>query len=158
MTHRKRRCQRGNALIELALSATLLFALCMGTTDFARIFLHSIVLTDSAGAGLTFGTLRLAHSGRYSQISTIEQEASSDVSGLATVTPVVERYCDCPDSPAEGPSDANAIDCITGSCPGYGSPRVYVRTKSKQLFWTFGKYPLMTQEQEIGPVVYRRAQ
>lgn len=150
--------EKGNAIIELAIVVPVLLVLSMGAADFARVFYHIITLTGAADTGASYGALSAVYSGRNSQMTQIAKDDASSISHTATVTATADRYCDCPANPATGPGDASAVDCIVGTCPGYGPPRVYVRTRVQQQFSTFGRYPGIPQPLNLGPWAYRRVQ
>ena len=148
--------ERGTAVIEFALSIVVFLALCMGAADFSRAFYHVIVLTDAANNGATYGAVRLAHSGRFSEMTNRVHAALQDVSAGQSVSPAAQRFCDCPSAPADGPTHANAVSCTTGSCAGYGDPRVYVRVRSRQNFRTLASYPLIPGSFGVGQMTFRR--
>ena len=91
-------------------------------------------------------------------MQTIVSGASTDVSSIATVSSEADRYCDCPAAPANGPTHANAVNCATGTCSGYGQPRTYVRVRGGQNFRTFGTYPLIPNSIGVGQRAFRRVQ
>lgn len=123
--------RRGQAMVELALAATLLLIITIGAADFARVFYDAIAVSHAAAAG-------------------IQRDGS--------LTAETDRYCDCPADPATGPSDSAAVDCIVGTCAGYGQPRVYVRTRVRQDFRTLGPWPGVPDPVDINQLAYFRAQ
>ena len=59
MTHRKNseRSEKGQSLVELAISFTILLVLLAGTIDFGRAFFTWIALRDSAQEGASYGSI-----------------------------------------------------------------------------------------------------
>jgi Flp pilus assembly protein TadG len=152
------RSERGGAVVELAISVSVLLALCMGAADFGRVFYHALVLTDAAAAGATFGGLRLAHTVRHAATEAVVDAASADVSADSVPASTSDQYCDCAASPADGPTHANAVSCATGSCNGYGQPRVFVRSRATQTFHTVAQYLYVPSTVNVGQRAYRRVQ
>jgi TadE-like protein len=155
---RRKRRKRGNALVELALTIPVLLTICIGASDFGRLFYHVITLVDAANAGAAHGAFRSFNSGDFSMIESIAQQAANDVSRSGSVTATASRFCDCPGAAADGPDDENAVSCFTGTCGTYGGPRVYVRVEVEQAFSTFAEYPGIDKTRTLSPAAYRRVQ
>ncbi|MEA5076964.1 MAG: TadE family protein [Anaerolineaceae bacterium] len=56
MRKKKNYLQKGQSLVELAISMTLLFILLAGVVDFGRAIMAYFVLQDAAEEGIVFGT------------------------------------------------------------------------------------------------------
>jgi Flp pilus assembly protein TadG len=56
LLNRRRRGERGAALVELALASPILVVLIVGIVDFARIFYLGLQVTDAARAGAQYGS------------------------------------------------------------------------------------------------------
>ncbi len=98
--------------------------------------------------------------------SEMKDAAEQDVGDVATpaspdLTVIADRYCDCPDNPATGPIDPNAVNCATGTCAvnGYGAPRVYVRTLVGYNFTPLAKaFPAIPDVVNVNRSAYIRVQ
>ena len=150
--------RRGQAAVELALAATLLLIITIGAADFARLFYDAIAVTNAAAAGSFYGSQRVAFTGRNSEMRTMVEDDAAGIQRGGSLTAETDRYCDCPADPATSPSDSAAVDCIVGTCAGYGQPRVYVRTRVRQAFRTLGPWPGVPDPVDINQLSYFRAQ
>ena len=156
----RQRRQRGNALLEFAAAFPLLILLIIGSTDIARSLYDAVAVAEGAYAGSSYGTLNNVYSSNTPMISAVATASASPDAGTVTVTP--ERYCDCPGNPATGPGDPNTVDCINGTCPYYGMPRVYMKTTVTTNFFSLFHWTTNGSEVggdlTIGRSVYRRVQ
>jgi hypothetical protein len=59
-------------------------------------------------------------------------------------------FCGCP--------DGTKVDCVTGSCSGYGAPRVYVDAQALQNFQPLVRYPKIPNPVRVGRTAYMRVQ
>lgn len=152
--------ERGAAIVEFAIMFPVLVMMCMGAADFGRLFFHAVTVTQAAGTGVFYGAQGGFTSGRFSQMQQEAEDDADDLDRMGTVSATADRYCDCPDAPATGPADTNAVDCITGTCTtnGYGPPRVFVRTRVQQTFRTFGRYPGIPYGVDVGERAFLRVQ
>ena len=129
----KREMREGSASIEFAILSGLLFLLAMGAGDFARIFYNSLMMVGAAAHGSFHGAQSSITSGQF---TAMKDTAEDDVATLpAQVTATGSRICDCPGEPPV------EVDCVTGTCAGYGAPRVYVRTQAQQTFSPIFNWP-----------------
>ncbi len=145
MIHRKR--TRGSTMVELALVAPLLLLLLLGATDFGRVFYHAVTLANAAGTGAFYGAQSNIQSGQFTQM---QQVAQTDAKDLGTITATAGRYCDCP--------NGAKVDCISGSCPNYGPPRVYVSVHTKESFKPLVGYTGIPNPVAVGRTAYIRVQ
>lgn len=153
----------GGAMVEFALSLPFLLILCMGAGDLGRMFYQAVTVNHAAMSGSFVGIQSNVFSGRFAQM---EDAAEQDVSDVATPTNpdlsvIADRYCDCPDNPATGPADPNAVNCATGICPvnGYGLPRVYVRTRVGYDFTPLAQvFPAIPDGVNVNRSAYMRVQ
>lgn len=150
--------RRGSMTVEFALTFPLLLLLCLGVGDFGRLFVHGITISHAASAGSLFGSLSNINSGRFTQMQSQATNDTGDIDHVNTVSAVADRYCDCPDNPAAGPSDTNAVSCTAGSCAGYGLPRVFVRTRVQQNFEPVAPIPGIPALVDVNRRAYLRVQ
>ncbi len=132
---KQRDWNRGGAMVEFALVAPLLLLMCMGATDFGRMFFNSVTAANAAGTGAFFGALDTIQAGDFGEMQRLASEDAGDLTG---VTPTADQYCVCPNSTTAIP--CKDIETVT-PCAGYGVPRAYVRVRVRQNFTTLGRYP-----------------
>jgi len=135
----RRSRQRGTALVEFALVASLLLLLAAGAGDFGRIFTEAIAVKAGSATGALYGSQRNARSGDIAGIQSVTEGDAGDA-GAVTVT--ATQYCVCPDG--SGISTWTVISCsnfLATTCSGYGSPRAYVRVNATKEFSTVIKMP-----------------
>lgn len=144
-SNRKKR--QGSVAIELALTAPLLLLMLIGAADFARVFYHAVTLANAAGTGVFYGAQNNIHSGEFTQM---QQVAQTDAKDLGTIAAVAGRYCDCP--------NGTKVDCVSGSCPTYGPPRVYVSTQTKEAFSPLVGWTGIPNPVTVGRTAYMRVQ
>lgn len=158
---RKNRATAGSTLVEFALVLPLLFLLCMGATDFGRLFYHAVVTANAAGVGAFHGA---QNNITFGQLSLMEQKARQDALNLpdADTNAIADNFCDCPGSPAFEDSNGalqNTVDCLDESaCSTYGPPRTFVRVRTQNNFRTLGPYPGIPHLTVIGRSGYMRVQ
>ena len=160
---KKAKSKRGGAMVEFALTLPLLLMLCMGATDFGRLFYHAVVVANSAYVGSFHGAQRFSTAGQFPIMELkAEEEAANIIAGnlIADFSAESDKVCDCPDSPAFIDSSGqlqNTIDCdLFSTCPGYGTRRAYIRTKARQTFAVFGPYPGIPETTRVGRDVLLR--
>lgn len=132
--------EHGAATLEFAVFFPLLVLLALGTVDFGRIFYDAIATANATHVGSFYGS-----QGNVQAVDTDGMNASATASAvdITGVTPSATHYCDCPDSPASGPDDAdNVVTCAGTTCPDdFGIPRVFVRSRVVHTFNTLAPYP-----------------
>lgn len=141
--------RRGASMIEFALIVPVMLLLTIGAVDFARIFIQSQAVTSAANSGVVFGARRNVDSVNFQEM---QDRALDDTHGAPGSTAAASMFCDCPSNPGV------AVDCLSGSCPTYGKPRVYVRTTVTKQFETFGKYPGVPDSVDISRASFMRVQ
>ena len=117
-------------MVEFAFSASLLLLLMAGVGDFARVFYNAITVANASGTGAFYGSQNTIKSVSHGETQTA---AVDDTRNLYGATSTSEMFCDCP--------DGTSPDCITGTCAGYGQPRIFVRTVVQQTFDTYLPWP-----------------
>ena len=137
----------GAAVHEFALTAPLLMLIMVGAIDFGRSFYHSVTISNAAGTAAFYGAQSLMKSGHGTEMSTLAQNDANDI---GTVTTTATRVCQCP--------NGTAVDCITGTCTGYGAPRVYVRCQVSRSFDTMINLPGVPDLFTIRRQVWMRVQ
>src|SRR5689334_19585820 len=102
----RRKNQRGNALVEFALSAVVMVMITVGVTDFARLFSVAEVAQRAAAAGAQYGALSPAHWSDFTGIQTAALNDANNQSGY-TVTPSNTCYCQLGGTPVSCPADCS---------------------------------------------------
>lgn len=100
------KAERGQALVELAISVPLLTLLMYGCVEMGKIVYASIAVSDAAMAGVQYGT---RNSTAAADAEGIENAAAADAPELTiTTTPTISCIC----------SDGSASTCQPTDCPG----------------------------------------
>ena len=160
---RKLKRTHGSAMVEFALSLPFLLILCMGAGDLGRMFYQAVTISHAAVSGSFVGIQSNIYSGRFGEMGDAAEQDVGDVSTPENpdLTVVTDRFCDCPDNPATGPADPNAVNCATGTCPvnAYGAPRVFVRTRVGYSFRPLAKvFPAIPDAVNVNGNAYIRVQ
>ena len=142
--------RRGSIMVELALTVPLTFILCMGATDFARLFYHALTIKGaSSGAALLGAQDPLLSGGNPG----MQARATSDADNLDGVTATPTQVCQCPNA-----APFTCQDYAATTCAGYGAPRAYVRVQVDQDFTTLGYYPGIPNQTNIREASWMRIQ
>lgn len=131
--HKRRRGERGGALVEVAIFSPLLMLLALGTVDYGRVVYQDIALERAALAGAQWGAQSSSASENLAGIKAAVVRDLGDGLSANGVATEAERYCACPDD--------SVIDCSSGSCSGNARPSVYVRVQVAKTFSTLIDYP-----------------
>lgn len=99
--------EKGQALIELALSLPILFVILIGGAEFARATYASIEVSDAALAGVKYGAQSPTAAGDTTGIQTA---ASNDAQDITLDTTNVSKACVC--------SNGSASTCSPTDCSG----------------------------------------
>jgi Flp pilus assembly protein TadG len=103
--------ESGQALVELAISLSLLLLLMLGAVEFAQIAYAAIEVSNAANAGSSWGSMKSSYA---SDATGIANAAANDatMSGLTNFTTTSSVSCQC--------SDGTVINCATdnNSCTG----------------------------------------
>ncbi len=156
MITRQRIGNRGTALVEFALTATLLILLAAGAGDFGRIFTEAIAVKSGSATGALFGSQQIARTG---DVAGMTEKAEGDSSDVGSLTTTVEQYCTCP--VGNGSTNWAEIPCGDFSATvcnnGYGDPRAYVRVNASKDFDTIIKMPGIPGGTVIDQTTWMRA-
>lgn len=121
---------RGAAMVEFALATPVLLLLTIGAVDFGRAYYQSVTISHAADTGAFYGAQNNIRSVHNTEIT---QMAVSDASDVGTVSATPGLVCRCP--------NGSQVNCITGTCSGYGAPRVYVTCEVQKGFSLLAKIP-----------------
>jgi Flp pilus assembly protein TadG len=107
------RTDRGDALIELALSLTVLTLLIVGTAEGGFLAYSAIEVSNAAHAGATYGSQDHATADDSSGMQTAAIQDAHDVSGI---TATASRFCKCSGA---GTSTCAVTDCSSSRIVEY---------------------------------------
>lgn len=138
--------RRGNATIELAISATFMVTAMFGIIDFGRMFGAASMVSSAARAGTMYGSQDVARSGDIDGMQTAAKNDAQNVSGL---TATASQFCTCSLGGA-------VVNCAT-SCPS-GVKRTYVKVVANQQFQTAFQYPLVPKSTNLTSTSIMRVQ
>lgn len=146
---RRQHARRGGAMVELAVALPLLVLLTLGAVDFGRLFFAGVVAANAAHAGVFFGAQNTIAAGDFDMMesSAIADAAAEDIG----VSAAADQFCQCPDG-----TEVACSDIEVTTCPGYGTPRAYVRVRTTGVFETFGAYPWIPGSTPMGRRVWMR--
>ena len=153
--------RRGSTLVEFALVAPLMLLLCLGATDFGRLFYHAVITANAAGVGAFHGAQSNVAAG---QTGLMELKAKDEARNLpaADTSAVANNFCDCPNNPVTEDGNGalqNTVDCLNATaCGAYGAPRAFVRVQAANTFRTLGPYPGIPYTTQVGQHAFMRVQ
>jgi hypothetical protein len=128
-----RRCEKGAALIELAIMLPLLILFVIGAAEFGRVYYAAITVANAARAGAQFGT----QDGQSSNFAGMSQAARNEAADLGSITDFPSQFCRCP--------DGSAPACTGATCPGFGPPEVFVKDSVIKTVTLLLTYPGLPQ-------------
>jgi hypothetical protein len=138
---------RGGAALEFALAGPLLLLLSLGTIDFGRAFYYSMTISHAAETGAFYGARNVVTSG-HGDVMT--DHAIKDAQDVGAVKVATQRVCMCP--------NGNQVDCVDGTCPSYGAPRVYVSCRVEKQFDALTNLPKLPDLFTVRREVFVRVQ
>ena len=99
------RTEKGQALVELALSFPILVIIFVGAAEFARVVYASIEVSNAAMAGVSYGAQSPTTAGDTTGIQTA---VANDAQDLTLGPTTVSKSCIC--------SDGSASTCLSTDC------------------------------------------
>ena len=137
----------GAVMLEFAVLLPVLALILFGAGDFGRAFYHAVTVSNASETGAFYGSQNVILSGHYDEMA---QAARDDAKDVGTVSASASRFCSCP--------GGAVVNCITGTCAGYGAPRVYVRCQVQKTFNTLVNLPRIPDLFAVRRDVYMRVQ
>lgn len=135
--------ERGNALVEFALMATVLLGMTIGVADFGRIFAFGNRAYNAAAAGTAFGALSPAH---YTNMAGMENAAWADLGNVPNAQVVAERTCRCV---IGGPPVSCADDPEVAPCPPGETRKTYIQVRVTIPFRSLSGLPMLPGLTEV---------
>jgi Flp pilus assembly protein TadG len=146
MLGRFSRSERGTALIELTIILPLLVLFIIGAVEFGRVYYAAITVANAARAGAQFGT----QENQSANFAGMTQAAQAEAADLGAIESYPSNFCRCP--------DGSAIACTGATCPGYGTPQVFVKDSVIKSITFLFKYPGLPQTVTVRRTATFRAQ
>jgi Flp pilus assembly protein TadG len=144
---------RGGALTEFAVSFPLLLLLCLGATDFGRLFFDALTVANAAWTGAFYGAQNNVN---FAKRTIMANRAIEDAKNLENVTANATSFCECPGNPPTAISCDQATNRL--ACGDYGYPRAYVQTNLNHTFQTLVGYPGIPNQTVLDRSAYMRVQ
>jgi Flp pilus assembly protein TadG len=109
--------EAGQALVELALSMSVLSLVLLGAVEFGRMAYVSIEVTNAARAGVAFGSLNNSNA---SNLTGIQNAANAEAANLqlGTTTAVVTGICSNGNACTGTGGKCQSTDCSTSQIEG----------------------------------------
>jgi len=108
--------ERGQSLVELAISLLVLLYLLSGAVEFGLAFFQFVQLRDAAQEGALYGSMGGPAGPDPALIETRVRGASSSPIDLAQNNPLLPRYVQVTITAKD--KDTNAVIPVTGACEG----------------------------------------
>ncbi len=124
------RRRRGSAVLEFALSGTLLFMLFAGLADLTRMFYYARLVTNAARAGVQYGMYNSTHNMDTGGMQTYALAEANNLTGL---TATASYSCSCPGT-------TGTVSC-TSTCAGSTTPRMYDAVTTSYPFAAVVQWP-----------------
>lgn len=102
----------GQSLVELALTAPLLFVIVLGAAELARAAYAEIEVTRAAEAAVRYGAQNTTTS---SDLSGMQNAAQSDAGNITLDAPSVSTTCSCVDGSVTGVTCGSGYKCASGA-------------------------------------------
>jgi Flp pilus assembly protein TadG len=144
-TTNARRDQKGSAIIEFSVIATIMLLLLFGVADFSRLFYESIEVVNAAAAGAHYGAFSSAtQTSNYTDSTGIIDAATAEAPELTGL--IVNPTTVCQDDTGG-----------TALCNASGAYK-YVSVNAVYTFQTLLRYPLIPSSVTISKTVMMRYQ
>jgi Flp pilus assembly protein TadG len=101
------RCSSGQSLVETALGVSLCGILMLGAAEFGRLAYAAIEISDSARAGVEYGSQSRATA---ADLADMKIAASLDAPDVPNLTLTASSFCKC--------ADGTSSTCATTDCTG----------------------------------------
>lgn len=143
----KRRRTRGSAVLEFALSSTVLFMLFAGLADLTRMFYFARIVTNSARAGVQYGMYNVTHN---TDTTNMQSYALAEANNLTGLSATATYYCQCSGS-------TSTVTCGS-SCSGNTTPKMYDSVTASYPFAATVIWPMLPNSFTISYTATMRVQ
>lgn len=143
----RRARQRGNVLIEFAVTSSVLLIVACGVTGFARIFNVASMAAGAAAAGVQYGALSPAH---YGDLTGMQTAALADTGNYPGATATATQFCACS---VGGTQSACPATCGTGV-----TSETYIQVSVTIPYQSIITYPMLPNPVNVTQVACARVQ
>lgn len=126
-----RRCESGQALVEVALASSVIALLLIASIDFGRFAYDGVLLANGARAGVQYGAQNLT---TVLDNGGMQSAAKNDAQNIAGFSATGSHFCTC----ALG--DTATSTCLQGDCPN-SHRLVYAQVAATGSFAPLFAYP-----------------
>jgi len=137
--NRRKRSQKGSAMMEFALGSTMLMLFLFGTADFGRLFYASIEVQNAAAAGANYAAYSTTNLSDTTGISNAAKNEAADFPSISASSSEV-----CQDNTG-----------ATASCTTAGAYH-YAKVITTYTFNTLFSYPLLPSSVALTKTVMMR--
>lgn len=134
VTWRMVRCDRGQSLLEVALTFPILLALLVGAVELGRVAYFSIAVSGAAQAGVLYGQRSQTAA---SDNTGITQAAKNDAWNVPSLVVTPSHSCFCMSTGAQTP----ATHCLLSDCSGSQRMVEYVQVNTSATITPMLNYP-----------------
>jgi Flp pilus assembly protein TadG len=110
------RGERGNALVELALTAPMLCVLLVGSSEFATLEYDKIEVANAARAGVAYGS---QNTSTAADLAGMESAATNDGSNVTGIQATAVEFWSCSNAPSTQYTSASAAAASCSVSSGY---------------------------------------
>lgn len=143
----RHKSQRGSALVEMALGATVLIYILIGVIDYGPVFYNTIELDSGARAGAVYGSQSIAHA---TDLQGMQNQALANILNIRNVTATASEYCECP-------GVSGTQDCAI-ACPDGSALMVYAKVTTQWTYQPTLRYPYVAYPMIVTRTAIMRAQ
>lgn len=122
----RRKMEKGQSMVELAMILPVLALLLVLVGDLARVFYASIGLASAARAGVQYGAQNYTTAIDF---NSIQRAALNDGQTVSGITAQATNFCMC---------NGDTVACSPPQC---SQPQLYVKVKTSATFHTILPYP-----------------
>jgi Flp pilus assembly protein TadG len=143
----RRRRQRGNVLVEFAMTSTVLLIIACGVTGFSRIFNIASMAAGAAAAGVQYGGLSPAH---YGNLTGMQNAALADTGNYPGATATASQFCACS-------LGGTQVSC-PATCSSGATPETYIQVSVTIPYQSVISYPMLPNPVNVTQVACARVQ
>jgi Flp pilus assembly protein TadG len=150
-----RQANRGNAVVEMAISVPILLMMVMEAIDFGRLFFEGMVVKNASHVSAFYGAQEMRYAG---DTDGIRSAARSEAADSDSFTASHEMICQCLGASGAYDTGSTQATCGEADCGACDAPRVYIKTRTEKNFSTMGWYPGVPQTTPIAADGWVRVQ
>lgn len=143
---KRKRGQKGNAVLELALIVTVMSLMMVGASDFSQLFYMAIELESAARAGAMYGAMSTSNATNSAGVQTVILANAPNITG---VTATASYYYQCP--------GGSTVYTSAPTCAG-STPMLYVKSTASAVWTPAFNYSTVANPSTVSRTVQIRAQ